>query len=287
VGARRPAFGRLFATTRVRLGAALTVVIVVVAVAGPLFAPHSPTEFVGPAFEGPSSTAPLGTDNLGRDVLSRVLWGGRNVLWMAVTATTLGVVLGAALGLVAGYSRSILDGVLMRALDVPYAFPQVVLVLLFVSLLGPKLWLIVLLVAISWTPQVARVVRGATLEVTGREFVDAADALAVPKRRVLSREILPNVTTPLLVEYGQRLTWAIATIAGLGFLGFGVQAPTADWGLMINENRSGLTLNPWAVVAPVACITVFTIGLNLMTDGVARAVAGIDRNKETGARPGG
>jgi peptide/nickel transport system permease protein len=284
---RRLAAWRLFGTTRVRVGAALTLAIVVLALAGPLFAPDSPTVFVGPAFQGPSSDALLGTDNLGRDVLSRVMWGGRNILWMALTATTLGVVLGACIGLIAGYSRSRLDDVLMRIMDVPYAFPQVVLVLLFVSLLGPKLWLIVLLVAIGWTPQVARVVRGATLEVVGREFVAAADALGVPKRRVLSREILPNVTTPLLVEYGQRLTWAIAIIAGLSFLGFGVQAPTADWGLMINENRSGLTLNAWSVVAPVTCVAIFTIGLNLMTDGFARVVAGIDRRDETDADPGG
>ncbi len=110
------------------------------------------------------------------------------------------------------------------------------------------------LVALSWVPQVARVARGVTAEVAHREYVQAAEAIGLPRRRILFREVLPNVATPLMVEYGLRLTWSIAVIAAVSFLGFGIQPPNADWGLMINENRVGITVQPWAVVGPALCI---------------------------------
>lgn len=264
---------------RTRLGVALVVFIVLLAVVGPYAAPYGPATLAGLPAQSPSAQFLLGTDYLGQDVLSRVLWGGRSVVWMAFAAASLGVALGAAVGLLAAYSRSILDDVLMRTMDVVLAFPQIVFVLLFVSLLGAKLWLIVLLVALSWMPQVARVARGITLEVVHREYVESAELIGLPRRRILVREILPNVTTPLMVEYGLRLTWSIALIAAISFLGFGIQPPNADWGLMINENRSILTTQPWAVIVPALCIALFTIGANFMTEGFARATAGIDRRE--------
>jgi peptide/nickel transport system permease protein len=262
---------------KTRVGLALTGVIVAVAVIGPFLAPHAPAQFVGAPFCGLSGKTPFGCDYLGRDVLSRTLWGGRNILWMSFAATTLGVVVGATLGLISGYSRNRLDEGIMRTLDVLLAFPGLVLTLVFVSVLGSNLWLIVTLVAISWAPGVARVCRGMTLETVNRDFVDAAEVIGVPRRRVLTREILPNIMTPLLVEYGLRLSWSIAYIAGISFLGFGIAAPAADWGLMLNENRVGLTLQPWAVALPALAIAAFTIGTNLITEGISRAVAGVDR----------
>jgi peptide/nickel transport system permease protein len=261
---------------RTKLGLVLTAIVVLVALAGPLFAPFEPSEFAGTPY---SDAGVLGTDYLGRDVLSRVLWGGRSVLWMAFAATTLGVAVGVTLGLIAGYARNILDDGIMRALDILLAFPNIVLVLLFVSLIGPKTWLIVLLVACAWIPGVARVTRGMTLEIVNREFVEAAEVLGVPRRRILAREVLPNLMTPLMVEYGLRLTWSIAVLAGISFLGFGVQPPNADWGLMVNENRNGLTVQPWGVVTPILCIAVLTVGTNLIAEGIGRTVAGIDRRK--------
>jgi peptide/nickel transport system permease protein len=262
---------------RTRAGLALTAFVLLLAFVGPLAAPHAPDAFVGIPAQKPSAGFPLGTDYLGHDVLSRVLWGGRSVVWMAFAAATIGVVLGAAVGILAAYSRSGLDDVLMRGMDVVLAFPQIVFVLLFVSLLGTKLWLIVLLVAITWVPQVARVARGITSEVVHREYVEAAELIGLPRRRILAREILPNVTTPLTVEYGLRLTWSIALIAAISFLGFGIQPPSADWGLMINENRSIINVQPWALVAPAVCIALFAIGTNLVAEGIARSIAGVDR----------
>jgi peptide/nickel transport system permease protein len=262
---------------RMRAGLVLTGLVAALALLGPLVAPNDPAALVGAPFSGPSDGLPLGTDYLGQDVLSRLLHGGRNVLWMALAAASLGMLMGIAVGLVAGYGGTRLDNPLMRAMDVLLAIPNIVLVLLFVSLLGSRLWLIVLLVAVAWTPQVARVTRGVTLETAQRDFVRAAEVLGAPRHSVLVRELLPNLTTPLLVEFGLRLTWSIALIAGLSFLGFGIQPPAADWGLMINENRVGLSIQLWAVLAPIAAIAVFTVGTNLMTEGLARTISGVDR----------
>jgi peptide/nickel transport system permease protein len=193
----------------------------------------------------------------------------------------LGLVVGVSLGLIAGYGRRWVDETLMRILDVVLAFPSIVLALLFVSVFGPRLWLIVLLVGLSHAPRIARVTRVAAMEVAQRDFVRAAEALGVSRTRILGAEILPNITSPLLVEFGLRLTYSIGIIAALSFLGFGLQPPAADWGLMINENRIGITVQPYAVAVPVMLIGILTIATNMIADGVARALVGIDR--DTGA----
>jgi peptide/nickel transport system permease protein len=272
--------GPLRAALRVRatqVGLVLTVLSVTVALVGPWLAPHGSGDFVGPPFSPPVDGAPLGTDMLGRDVLSQLLGGGRSLLWMAFAATCVGVGAGASLGLLAGYAGGLVDEVVMRCMDVLYAFPYLVLALMFVSLVGPEAWLIVLIVAVGWLPGVARTTRGITADVAGREYVEAAEVLGVPRRRILAGQILPNLSTPLLVEFALRLTWSVGSIAGLSFLGFGVQPPATDWGLMINENRNGLAVNMWSVVGPVTCIAVFAIGTNLLAEGVGRVVSGVDR----------
>jgi peptide/nickel transport system permease protein len=279
---RRPWLGILrnaLRLARTRIGLAIVGVIVAIAVFGPLIAPHSPTEFVAIPNSGPSGKAIFGADALGRDVWSRFLHGGLTVLWLSVAATVLGVVVGVCVGLVAAYSRNWLDDVLMRGNDVVLAFPQIVLVLLAVSAIGPKLWLIVLAVGITHAPRVARVMRGAAQEVVERDFVKAAEAVGEKRARIVFGEVLPNVTTPLLVELGLRMTYSIGLVAAISFLGFGLQPPTADWGLMINENRLAITVQPWAVALPILAIGLLTVGTNLVTDGIARAAIGIDRGK--------
>jgi len=266
---------------RTKAGVAISVAMVALALFGPLIAPYSPTEFVGPPFAAPSATAWLGTDYIGHDVLSRVLYGGRTVISLALAATVIGLVLGVTLGMISGYARRWVDETVMRLLDVVLAFPSLVLALLFVAVFGPQLWLIVLLVGISHAPRIARVMRAATLEVTQRDFIKSAEALGVAHRRILAFEILPNISSPLLVEFGLRLTYSIGLIAGLSFLGFGMQPPAADWGLMINENRIGITVQPLAVAVPVMLIAVLAISTNLMADGLGRALIGIER--DTGA----
>jgi peptide/nickel transport system permease protein len=262
---------------RTKVGIGIVAFVVALALVGPYVSPYSPTELVAEPFASPSSTSWLGTDYVGRDVLSRVLHGGRTVLTLALAATLIGVGLGALLGLVAGYGTRWVDEGIMRTLDVLLAFPSIILALLFVSILGPKLWLIVLMVGLSHVPRVARVARAATLEVAAQDFVRAAEALGVARTRIVFGEILPNTTSPLLVEFGLRLTYSIGIIAALSFLGFGLQPPTADWGLMINENRLAITFQPWPVVVPIVLIGVLTIGTNLAADGLGRALVGIER----------
>lgn len=265
--------------TRTRIGLGIVTVMVLIAVFGPLIAPHSITAFVAAPNTGPSSNALFGTDALGRDVWSRFLHGGLSVLGLSVASTAVGIVLGLVIGLSAAYAGGWLDETLMRISDVFLAFPQIVFALLLVSVFGPKLWLLVLTVGISHAPRVARVMRGAALQVVERDFVKAAEAVGESKWRILFSELLPNVTSPLLVETGLRLTFSIGLIAGLSFIGFGLQPPRADWGLMINENRLAIAVQPWGVVLPVIAIALLTIGTNLITDGIARAAIGLDRGE--------
>jgi peptide/nickel transport system permease protein len=270
---------------RGKFGLGVTGLVVAVAVVGPFVAPHSPTASIVTPFSTPSSQAVLGGDVLGRDVLSRVLAGGWVLLGMAAAATALGVTIGTACGIAAGYRQGRTDGIIMRTVDVLLAFPQLVFALLLVSILGPTAWLTILAVGLSHAPQVARVMRSAALDVCERDFVKATELLGEKRRRIMTGEILPNLVSPLMVEIGLRLTYSIVIIAGLSFLGFGQPPPSPNWGIMINENRQGLVLNPWAVVVPAILIALLTIGVSTFTDAIARVTIGIDRKTETAALP--
>jgi peptide/nickel transport system permease protein len=261
-------------TGRGRLGAALVMFVVLLAAIGPFVAPYSPTALLGGPFMPPGSGFPLGTDTLGRDVLSRLLNGGWELLLMAAIATVLGVAIGALIGVLAAFEGGWVDSISMRTIDVLLAFPQIVFVLMLVSIIGPKVWLIVLAVAIAHVPQVARVIRSAALDVCERDFVKSVELIAIPRRKIMTGEILPNLISPLMVELGLRLTFSIIIIAGLSFLGFGLQPPSPNWGAMINENRVGLAANPWAVIAPVVMLVILTVGMNTFTDSVARVSLG-------------
>ena len=271
---RRTSTGLLSRSLRfpaTKLGLGICGLLVLVAVIGPVVAPQSPTAIVGLPLQTPTSSHPFGLDFLGRDVLSRFLNGGRSVILLALLATVFGSGIGVAVGLTAGYTRNWIDSVLMRCSDVVMSFPALILALVLLATLGPKLWLVVAGVALTHVPRVARLVRGATLEVVGREYVSAAEARGEPVRSILYREILPNVSTPILIDFGVRLAGSVIIISSLSFLGFGLQPPASDWGLMINENRSALTIQPYAVLFPLLAIGALAIGVNLIADGVARA----------------
>jgi peptide/nickel transport system permease protein len=282
---RKPASTLLAAvrTPRGAIGLGLAAVVVLIAVIGPLVAPYASDAPLTLAFGQPSGQYLLGGDFLGRDVLSRVLDGGWVLLVMAACATALGVCAGALAGVSAAYLRGISDGFIMRVVDVILAFPQVVFALLLLSLLGPKLWLITLAVGVSHAPQVARVLRSATLDISERDFVKAAELQGMRPVKVMRKEILPNLISPLMVEAGLRLTYSIVIIAGLAFLGFGQPPPAPSWGTMIYEDRIGLSLNPWAVIVPAALIALLTIGTNTFTDAFARVAIGVDRRPEEAA----
>lgn len=254
---------------RLVTGMIITTVIVALAIIGPWLAPYGEHQIVGKPFTESGSF--LGTDYLGQDVWTRVLAGGRSILVIAGLATALGMVVGILIGLLAAYIGGWFDDVVMRLNDVALAFPQILLALLVLSAVDqPKWWMIVLLVAASHAPRVARLSRGVALGLVSRDFVASAEALGESRLRIVLSEVLPNMSAPLLAEGGLRLTYSIGLAAGLGFLGFSTNPGAADWGQMINENRLALLVQPWGVLAPVIVIGIFTIGTNLMADGITQ-----------------
>jgi peptide/nickel transport system permease protein len=269
---------------RTRIGLIIVAILGGIAFFGRYFAPYGENEGIGVAMKLPSELdkpSLFGSGELGRDIWTRMLYGGRPILISAVLATMIAIVLGSIVGLVAAYNRGKLDDVLMRAMDVILAFPQIILALLVISMYGASNTLIVLTVALSTVPRIARVVRGSALSVVERDFVSAAEALGESRWRILRSELLPNVSAPLLVEANLRLTFSIAVIAGIAFLGFTADPVAANWGLMINEHRGGLLgTQPWGTTLPVIAVALLTIGTGLVGDGLSRAAAGVDRAKD-------
>lgn len=280
-------FARTIANKRGMIGATIVVIIVLLATLGPYFAPNDPIKVVTFPFASASSEFPLGGDYLGRDVFSRTLAGGQVLLGIAALSTILAVSVGGILGILAAYLGGVIDTLVMRTGDVLLAIPQLVLALLLISVLGPHWWLIVIAIVIAYSPQIARVMRGAALDVCERDFVRAAESIGTPTWRIILKELLPNLLTPLMVELGLRFTYSIIFISGLSFLGLGQPPPAPDWGLMINENRLGMATNVWSVLAPAIVVALLTVGVNLFTDAFARTAGRIDqvRNTETAQAP--
>ncbi len=267
---------------RSRIGAFFVLILVVVAVIGPYVAPHGPSDFVGVPFSPPGGAAGiLGTDYLGQDVLSRFLYGGRGILVMAFVSTAIGLIFGVAIGLVAAYARNALDDVLMRAMDVIMAFPQIMLALVAVSLVGAQTWVIIAAIALTTAPRVARVARGAAQPVVERDFVAATESMGLSRVRILTGELLPNILGPMMVEASLRLTYSIGVIAALAFLGLSPDPNGANWGTMIKQNQSALSSQPWGALTPIIAIALLTMGTGLFGDGIARTAAGIDRERDS------
>jgi peptide/nickel transport system permease protein len=265
---------------RTRIGALFVLIVVLIAVVGPFVAPHAADEFVGaPSQPAGGGNGILGTDYLGQDVFSRFLYGGRGILVMAFVSTAIGLIVGVAIGLVAAYARNALDDVLMRAMDVIMAFPPSMLALVAVSLLGASNWLIIVAIALTTAPRVARVARGAAQPVVERDFVEATESMGVSRARIITGELLPNILGPMMVEASLRLTYSIGVIAALAFLGLSADPNGANWGTMIQQNQIALATAPWGALAPIIAIAVLTMGTGLFGDGIARTAAGIDRER--------
>lgn len=239
------------------------------AVGASWIAPYSAVEvdFLN-TLKPPSLTHWFGTDQFGRDVLSRVIYGGAYVLSIAPAATLLGLVLGTAIGLIAAYFGQWLDEIIMRSLDAVMAFPIVILAMLALTFLGTSSWNVILVIGLVFAPLIARTVRAAALVEVRKEYVQAAQLRGENPFYIMAMEILPNVRGPLAVEGTIRLGYAVFTSATLGFLGLGVQPPTPDWGLMVNENQAMLTTAPWTVLFPALAIAYVVVAISLITDGL-------------------
>ncbi len=284
-GERRARRARIGLSASGWVGAAIILVYVLVAITGPLWVPYEATKILtGAPFEGASPAHPFGTDNLGRDVFSRVVLGTRSVLTMTFAATLIAVAVGGLIGVVFGYLRNWIDEIGMRIVDILISIPTLVLALLIISAVGNSLWLVVVTVAFLFTPRVARVARAATLNVVTNDYIAAALARGETTLSICLREILPNITGVMLVEFAIRSAFAIIFIGSLGFLGFGAPPPTPEWGLMINEARANATNSLWPVLAPAAAMAVLVIGINLFADGLSRLIDRQGQNPATEAK---
>ena len=265
------AFHALFSTKATAIGTTIVLIFVVVAFIAPLIAPYGVNEQIySDARQAPSAAHWFGTDHLGRDVFSRVLYGASDILFLAGLGTAMAVLCGTAVGLLSGYAGGIVDEIMMRFFDSLLAMPALLLALLLLGTLGPSRNSVFIVMVIVYTPIVARVVRSVVLSVRSKGFVEAARLQGESVGWVLFREILPSVTPTLAVEAALRFSYAIFLVASLGFLGVGVQPPSPNWGLMVNEARPHVDQLPWALFFPAAAIAIVVIGVNLMADGVKR-----------------
>lgn len=261
-----------------RIGAAILLAHFVVAVTGPFWAPYGFSQMgAGVPLSGMSWSHPFGLDQLGRDIFSRVVYGSHIVLALSLSGTALGIAIGSVIGLISGYVGGLADEIVQRLLEALISIPFLVLALIAIAGAGPELsgnpLLIVLVVALVYAPRVARMARAAALDIATRDFVTMARLRGESAWSVMRRELLPNASGVLLVEFALRAGYAPVLIGSLGFLGFGMRPPTPEWGLMISENRALLIVSPVTVLGPGLTLASLVIGLNLFTDGLARILS--------------
>lgn len=259
------------------IGLAVVAVHVLIALLAPLLTSYDPVASdAGQALLGPGVHHWAGTDQYGRDVLTRVLHGGRYALGVSAAATVLTVALGTVIGCAAALRGGWFDDLLGRVLDAVLSVPSILALLVVVTALGTGPAVIVLAVAVVYVPQVVRVIRGAALAVVPADYVTAARARGEGTWSILRREVLPNIVDVVCVEFAMRASWVVLLISSLSFLGFGAAPPTPDWGLMVAENRTAITVVPLASLAPITALATLVVGLNLAADGLSKAW-GVDR----------
>ncbi len=256
------------------VGGALVALLALVSVLAPLLAPADPNA-LGSGAPLLALGAPdhlLGTDKLGRDQLSRLLYGGRITLIACFSAAILSAVFGVLLGMIAGFLRGPVDSVIMRVLDVLMSFPFILLAILIVAFAGPSVFHALLAIAIANVPFLARVIRGETLRVREYEFVMAATALGASRTWILLRHVLPNVLPLVLSVLFVNVGWMISQTSALSFLGLGAQPPTADWGTMLAEAQSYMSLNGGVAMMPGLMILLAVVGFNLFGLGLKQVL---------------
>lgn len=251
------------------VGGAIVTLLVLLAVLADSIAPYPFDQLhIRQRFSPPSLTWLAGTDEYGRDVFSRLLFGSQLSLMLGGIATLLSMAIGVPLGLFAGFRRGFADEAIMRTLDVMMAFPPIMLVLLILVVTPPSLLKTALAIGVLAVPAMARVTRSVTLDLMSGEFIEAARARGERVWYILLRELLPNVWPVLIVEASLRMVFAVLTGAVLSFLGFGVQPPAADWGLMISNGRAFVDTAPWISLAPGLAMSISVIGISLLGDGL-------------------
>ncbi len=250
-------------------GALVIVPLVVAAVFAPQLAPYAPDSMDAERYLPPGSSGHwLGTDNVGRDILSRIMHGGRISLLVGVVVVGIGATVGSVLGVVAGYLRGAVDNVIMRVMDVMLAFPDILLALIVITMLGPGIFNVMIALGVASVPVYTRLARGATLAVRELEFVEASRALGTDSLRLLFRHVLPNVFQPVLVVASLGVATAILAAAGLSFIGLGAPPSTAEWGAMLNDARNYMRRAWWLATMPGVTITLAVLAISLLGEAV-------------------
>ncbi|WP_458792940.1 ABC transporter permease [Yoonia sp. MH D7] len=247
------------------MGLILVLIVVMTAIFAPWLAPYDPNQImIGPRLGSPSWANWMGTDHLGRDLLSRVIAGGRIAMLVAVATLGAAMSVGLTLGLIAGYGPKWLDNILLLVFDAIRSFPVIVFGLAVVTLIGPSLYTVILVVAITSIPIYARIVRTQTQVLRNAEFIQAEKAMGASAFRILSLHVLPNVLGPLLILASMDVPLVIATEAGLSFLGMGVRPPAPSWGTILNDGFNFIRNSPWPVIAGSLPIILVTLGFTFL-----------------------
>ncbi|HEU0115815.1 MAG TPA: ABC transporter permease [Thermomicrobiales bacterium] len=255
------------------VGCGLIAALLLVSLLAPILAPYDPTE-IHPidGLKPPSAEFLLGTDNLGRDILSRIIFAARTSLLVALGSVVVAVAVGMPLGLAAGYVGGKVDSVIMRVLDAILAFPVILLAILVVATLGTRTINLVFTIGFVYIPYFARLVRGNVLALKEREFVEASRAIGAGHLHLVTRDIVPNILSSVIVQASLTMSLAILIEASLSYLGLGVQEPTPAWGSMLQNSQLYLRQAPWFVLAPGICIFLSVLAFNLAGDGLRDAL---------------
>ncbi len=266
-------FLRLLRSPTGVLGLAVMGVLVLTAIFAPVIAPYDPLiQHSGSELAVPSSSFWVGTDEFGRDILSRIVYGSRISLLVGVVAVVIGGLIGVSSGLAAGYCGGWLDACIMRLWDSLLAFPAILLGIAVAAVLGPGVTNAAFALAIISIPQFSRITRASVLGEKQREYIQAARCLGVSDWRIVTRHLLPNTVSPLLVQFSLAMAYAVLLEAGLGFLGLGTQPPDPSWGSMLNASRAYLRQAPWYAVFPGIALSTLLVGLNFLSDALRDAL---------------
>lgn len=249
-----------------KLGLTIVLVYVAVAIFAPVIAPYGEGQIVGSEFDPWSAEFPLGTDNLGRDMLSRLIFGARNTIGIAFASTALAFSIGGLLGLLSSAAGGWIDQLLSRLVDVLMAVPQLIFAMFLLTIFGMSIPVLIAVIAVLDATRVYRLSRALGMNVAVMDFVEAAKARGEGRWWIIRREILPNVTAPLVAEFGLRFCFVFLLISALSFLGLGIQPPSADWGSMVRDNATLITYGDITPLLPAAAIAILTVGVNYVVD---------------------
>jgi len=271
--------GQLWRNKTAIAGLVILIIFVMAAIFAPLLSPHDPLETslydqLKPPmwYEGGSSKNVLGTDDLGRDTLSRIIYGARVSLTVAVVSVGIAFFWGVMLGCISGYYKGRIDNIIMRIMDMILAFPYLLLAIVVVAYLGPSLQNAMMAIGVTYVPRFARIVRGSVLEECEKDYVMAARSIGAANFRIIFLAILPNCLGPLIVQTTLSMASAILDAAALSFLGLGAQPPTPEWGAMISRSRSLILRASWVMTFPGIAILLAVLGFNLLGDGLRDAL---------------